>query len=148
MLADAGDHLIDALLWTTGQAAREVCAVQSKLDSGLDLVTAAALRLMDGTPVTLAVSGVAPEFLFELNYFGERGRIRVTDKILELGDETGTSPRQISLPEQAESIDGNFVAALTRGTALCCPADQALYTVRLLEAVVRSAATGQCVRLV
>jgi predicted dehydrogenase len=71
----------------------------------------------------------------------------VTDKILELGDETGTSDRRIALPEQPESIDGNFVAALTRGAALCCPADQALDTVRLLEAVARSAATGQCVRL-
>ena len=29
ILADAGDHLIDALLWTTGQAAQEVGALQS-----------------------------------------------------------------------------------------------------------------------
>jgi len=148
VLADAGDHLIDALLWTTGQAAQEVCAIQSMLESGLDLVTAAALRLKDGTLVTLAVSGVSPESLFELNFFGERGRIRVTDQILELDDETGSSRRQIALPEQPESIDGNFVAALIRGTPLCCPAEEALDTVRLLEAVARSAATRQCVRLV
>ena len=51
MLADTGDHLIDALLWSTGQAAQEVYAVQTKLESGLDVVTAAALRLRDGTPV-------------------------------------------------------------------------------------------------
>lgn len=147
VLADAGDHLIDALLWTTGQAAQEVSAVQNMLESGLDVVTAAALRLEDGTPVALAVSGVSPGSLFELNYFGERGRIRATDQILELDDETGNSRRQIALPEQPESIDGNFVAALIRGTPLCCPADEALDTVRLLEAVARSAATGQRVRL-
>ena len=76
MLADAGDHLIDALLWSTGQAAMDVYAAQTKLDSGLDVVTAATLRLRDGTPATLAVSGVSPGFVFELNYFGERGRIR------------------------------------------------------------------------
>jgi len=40
------------------------------------------------------------------------------------------------------------VAALIRGTPLCCPAEEALDTVRLLEAVARSAATRQCVRLV
>ncbi len=148
VLADAGDHLIDALLWATGQAAREVCAIQSMLETGLDLVTAAALRLKDGTLVTLAVSGVSPESLFELNFYGERGRIRVTDQILELDDQTGSSRRQIALPEQPESIDGNFVAALIRGTQLCCPAEEALDTVRLLEAVARSAATRQCVRLV
>ncbi len=38
VLADAGDHLIDGLLWTTGSAAQEVYAIQSMLESGLDLV--------------------------------------------------------------------------------------------------------------
>jgi len=50
ILADAGDHLLDALLWTTGQVALEAAAVQSRLESGLDVVTAAAIRLADGTP--------------------------------------------------------------------------------------------------
>ncbi len=147
VLADAGDHLIDALLWTTGRAAQEVFAFQSMLDSGLDLVTAAALRLNDGTPVTLAVSGLSLESLFELNFFGERGRIRATDLSLEVSDGTENSRRQVALPAQHESIDGNFVAALLHGTPLCCPAGEAVNTVRLLEAVVRSAATGQRVRL-
>jgi predicted dehydrogenase len=147
VLANAGDHLIDALLWTTGKAAQEVYAAQSMHDSVGDVVTAAALRLQDGTPVTLAVSGVSPESLFELNYFGDRGRIRATDQVLEMDEVTGNSRREIALPEPPESIDGNFVAALIRGTSICCPAEEALDTVRLLEAVVRSAATGQRVRL-
>ena len=86
ILADAGDHLIDALLWTTGQVAAEAAAVQCRLDSGLDLVTAAAIRLADGTPATLAVSGVNPGSLFELCYLGELGRLRATDRSLERGD--------------------------------------------------------------
>ncbi len=53
----------------------------------------------------------------------------------------------VPLPEQEESIDGNFLTALLRGTPLCCPADQALDTVRLLEAMTRSAATGQLVQV-
>ena len=59
VLSDPGGHLIDALLWTTGQTAVEVAAVQSRIEAGPDLVTAAALRLADGTPVTLGVTGVA-----------------------------------------------------------------------------------------
>ena len=106
-------------------------------------VALAEVTLKHGTPVTLAVSGMSPESLFELNFRGERGRIRVAGQILELDDETGSSRRRIALPEQAESIDGNFVAALIRGTPPCCPAGEALDTVRLLEAVARSAATGQ-----
>ncbi len=148
VLADAGDHLIDALLWTTGQAAQEVFAIQNLLESGLDLVTAAVLRLNDGTPVTLAVSGVCSESLFELTFLGERGWIRATDRMLELSGQTKGPCGEVSLPEPSESIDGNFVAALISGRLLCCPAEEALNTVRLLEGVGRSAATGQRVRLV
>ena len=147
MLADTGDHLIDALLWSTGQAAMDVYAAQTKLDSGLDVVTAATLRLRDGTPATLAVSGVSPSFLFELNYFGERGRIRATDQLLEVDGE-GHGPSAVALPEQDESIDGNFVGSLSDDRPLSCPAEEALETVRLIEAVARSAATGHVVRLI
>ena len=146
ILADSGDHLIDALLWTTGQVGLDAAAVQSRLDPGLDLVAAAALRLADGTPVALAVSGVSPGALFELSYFGEKGRLRLTDRMLE--EQIGDGPLvAVPLPETSETIDGNFVAAITSDTPLCCPADQALDTVRLLEAIARSAATGQVVRL-
>jgi predicted dehydrogenase len=147
ILADAGDHLIDALLWTTGQVAAQVGTIQSQTDAGIDLVTSAAIRLADGTPVSLAISGVSPGCIFALDYFGELGRLHVTDEALE--EERFDTPRHdIPLPVAAETIDGNFVAALTNDSPLCCPADQALDTVRLLEAITRSAATGQLVRLV
>ena len=146
ILADAGDHLLDALLWTTGQVAVEAAAMQSRGESGLDIVTAAAIRLADGTPVTLAVAGVTPGTRFELTYFGEQGRLHVSEN--SLVEERGSAPPQtLSLPDPAESIDANFVAAVVADAPLCCPADQALDTVRLLEAVTRSAATGQVVRL-
>ena len=120
--------------------------MQNRLDSGLDLVTAAAVRLADGTPATLAVSGVSASGLFEINYFGEGGRLRVTDESLE--EQSGGGPtRVVPLPEATETIDGNFVSALAEGTPLCCSAEEALDTVRLLEAIARSAATGQVVRL-
>ena len=120
--------------------------MQSRLDSGLDVVTAAAIRLADGTPATLAVAGVTPGTRFELTYFGERGRLHVSENSL-LEEHGNASPQALSLPEPAESIDANFVAAVVADAPLCCPADQALDTVRLLEAVTRSAATGQVVRL-
>jgi predicted dehydrogenase len=146
VLADAGDHLLDALLWITGRGAVEAAAVQGRGESGLDVVTAAAVRLADGTPATLAVTGIAPGSLFELIFFGERGRLHVTDQ--SLVEESGAAPGQaLTLPEPAESIDDNFVAAVLADAPLCCPADQALDTVRLLEAVTRSAATGRVVRL-
>jgi predicted dehydrogenase len=147
ILADAGDHLIDALLWTTGQVALEVGAIQNQTGPGVDLVTAAAIRFADGTPVSFAVSGISPGNLFALDYFGEVGRLHVTDQTLE-EERSDTPRRDVALPMADQSIDGNFVAALTNDTPLCCPADQALDTVRLLEAIARSGATGQIVRLI
>jgi predicted dehydrogenase len=147
ILADVGDHLVDALLWTTGQVAHEIGAIQSRREPDIDLVTAAAIRLADGTPATLAISGISPGALFVLEYFGELGRLRVTDRTLE--EERPDSPRRdVPLPPPTRTIDGDFVAALSDLAPLCCPADQALDTVRLLEAIARSAATRQVVRLV
>jgi predicted dehydrogenase len=146
VLADAGDHLVDALLWTTGQKACEVGAIQAQRDPRIDLVTAAAIRLADGTPVALAVSGISPGARFALTYYGENGRLHATDLALEI-ERSGGSLEELPLPASLETIDGNFVAALLTGSPLCCPAEEALETVRLLEAIGRSAATGQFVRL-
>jgi predicted dehydrogenase len=149
ILADVGDHLVDALLWTTGQAANEVGAIQSRREPDIDLVTAAAIRLADGTPATLAISGVSPGTLFAIEYFGELGRLRATDQALE-EERAGAARQEVPLPppDRTRTIDGDFVAALRGQGPLCCPADQALGTVRLLEAIARSAATRQVVRLI
>jgi predicted dehydrogenase len=146
ILADAGDHLLDALLWTTGQVGVDAAAIQSRGESGLDVVTAAAIRLTSGVPATLAVTGVTPGTRFELTYFGEQGRLHVSEHSL-VEERDASAPQVLSLPEPSESIDGNFVAAIVTGRPLCCPADQALDTVRLLDAITRSAATGQVVPL-
>jgi predicted dehydrogenase len=146
ILADSGDHLIDALLWSLGQKAVEAAAIQSRLESGLDIVTAAAVRLADGTPVTLGLAGDSPKSVFEIFYFGEKGRMWVNEDYLfhAVGEDEGKfDPGS----DPIETIDGNFVAAIRDETPLCCPADEALDTVRLLEAITRSAATGQVVRL-
>jgi predicted dehydrogenase len=147
ILADAGDHLIDALLWTTGQKAGEVGAIQSQRNASIDLVTAAFIRLLNETPVSLAVSGIAARAEFVLTFYGEAGQLHATDQ--QLFDEKPDGTRlEVALPSPEESIDGNFISALLFNTPLCCPADEALESVRLLEAIGRSAATGQLVRLI
>jgi predicted dehydrogenase len=142
ILADAGDHVIDALLWTTGRRASLASAFQSRLETGLDVVTGASVCLDDGTLATLAITGVSSAELFEIDFFGETGWLRATGETLI---QNGT--RSIALPEPSESIDGNFISAIVNGTPLCCPGEEALDTVRLLEALARSSATGQTVRV-
>jgi predicted dehydrogenase len=147
VLADAGDDLVDALLWTVGQAAHEAAAFQKRSLSGIDEVTAAAIRLADGTPVAIAISGQSASAHFALDYHGALGRLRVTDQTIE---EYGCDlpPRSNALPASGATAEGNFVAALAGASQLRCPANEASAAVRLLDAISRSAATGQIVRLV
>lgn len=148
LLADAGSHLLDALLWTTGRAALEVFAAQSRLDSGLDVVTAAAIRLEGGAAATLALSGVSSGRLFELNFFGENGRIHATDAVLEIDSGDSGSVQRVDLPPPTQTIDDNFLSALRGLEPLSCPAEDALGTVRLGEALARSAASGEAFRVI
>jgi predicted dehydrogenase len=146
ILADAGRHLIDALLWTSGRSAVAVSAIQAGPGLGADVVTAAAIQLDDGTPATLGLSGVSPRSRFELTFHGERGRIQATET--SLVEEIGEGPElAVPLTEAPARIEADFVAALRGDGPLCCPAEEALATVRLQEAMARSAAIGQLVRL-
>ncbi|RUL88904.1 Gfo/Idh/MocA family protein [Tautonia sociabilis] len=149
ILADAGDHLLDALIWTTGQSVAEVSAFQDREAPGLDVVDAVSLRLTDGTPATLAISGVAPAPLFEITFFGEGGTIRASEAALQLAGSAPDSRFQsISLTAgPGMSIDADFIHAIRSGRAPCCSAEQAMETVRLQEAIARSAASGQVIRL-
>lgn len=146
ILSDAGDHLLDALLWTTGLSASEVAAFQARIERGLDVVSAVAVRLSDGTPATLGLSALSPDSLFELTYFGENGLIRASESSLEV-KRAGREGEILDLPAGTASIDADFVSAVVSKRPPCCPVEEALDTVRLLEAVVRSAASGQVVRV-
>ncbi len=146
ILADSGTQLLDALLWTTSQSADSVAAIQARESSGLDTVTSASIRLTDGALATVAISGISPGSLFELVYHGEAGRLRATDLSLSL--EHGDGPTlPVALPGLSGSVDANFVDAILEGVPLCCPVDQALPAIRLLEAIARSATIGQFVGL-
>lgn len=146
MIADAGDHLLDALLWTAGQTVAEVAAFRDRVDPGLDVVDAVTIRLAAGTLATLGLAGTTARSAFELVFYGDRGWIRVTENALEAQGADG-DPRVEEHPAPTESIDGNFVGAIQGRTPLCCPAEEALETVKLQDAIARSAATGQVVRL-
>jgi predicted dehydrogenase len=146
ILADAGDHLLDAILWITGATAAEAAGFQTRCDHGPDLVTAAAVRLSGGIFVSLGISGLSSNSLFEIHILGDSGCLRATDNTLWRTGANG-STEAIAASEPSENIDANFLAAIGRNSPLCCPVEDAVETVRLLEAISRSAATGQVVRL-
>jgi predicted dehydrogenase len=144
IVADAGDHLIDALLWTSGRRALEVAAFQSCVAAGLDVVTAAAVRLEGDVMATLAVCGVSPGPVFELTFYGEQGRLTASERRLEQAGPEGR-PEEITLPEVGTHVDADYLAAVREGRPPACPGEEALETVRLLQAIVRSATAREVV---
>ncbi|MEW4567708.1 Gfo/Idh/MocA family oxidoreductase [Tautonia sp. JC769] len=148
IIADDGDHLLDALIWTTDRAVAEVTAFQDREQPGLDIVNAVSLRMVDGTPATLAITGASPGSLFEITYFGEGGTLRANASSLRLaGADPGAPVQDLPLRSDETSIDGDFIDAIRSGRPPCCSAEQAIETVRLQEAIARSAASGQIIRL-
>jgi predicted dehydrogenase len=145
IIADAGDHLLDTLLWMVGQPVSEVAAFQDRVEPGLDVVNAVALRLGDSTLATIGLAGTAATPDFELVFHGDRGVLRATESAVRL-IAPGVDHTE-DFPGPAESIDANFVAAVRGLGSLCCPAEEALESVRLQDAIGRAAATGQVVRL-
>ena len=143
IVCDAGEHLLDALLWTTGRTAVEVASFQERLEGGPDVVTAAAIRLSENLPATLAISGVSQVATFELVYYGDNGRLRATDRELFLRVGVQEEGRVEVGGGVVASIDEDFVDAVRSGSAPCCSAEEAQGTVRLLESILRSAAMGQ-----
>ena len=143
-----------ATTWSTpcsgppARSAHEVGAVQSRREPDIDLVTAAAIRLADGTPATLAISGVSPGPLFVTRIL-RRARPAPRHRRRPWRRSGRAPPARMSPCPRPPAPSTATSSPPCRGQApLCCPADQALDTVRLLEAIARSAATRQVVRLV
>ena len=135
-----------------GQVAVEVAAIQSQADPGIDLVTAAAIRLAGAL---LPSSGDFGRFAREsfsrwITSATWAGCASLTNSLLESTGAGEIPRREVALPV-ASQINRRQLRRCPRWQAphlLCCPADQALDTVRLLEAIARSAATGQIIRLI
>jgi predicted dehydrogenase len=124
----------------------EVAAFQDRSPAGLDIVTVAAVRLEGGAVASLSLSGVAPARSFELVLVGESGTLRVDDEAL-VHEPPGRPAERVALPPRGPDVDADFVAAIREARPPACPADDALATVKLLEAIARSAASGAVTRV-
>jgi len=142
--------LVDALIWTTGRPAVAVSALGADApatvgDPGVGPMVAS-IRLAGDILVTIAVAESGPAPSFEVVYYGEKGWLRGSEARL-IEEPSGQPSRDVPLPARAGGVAENFVATITSGDPPCCPPEQWLDTVRLLEAIARSAAIGQVVRL-
>jgi len=62
-LVDAGSHLLDIILWTTGTRATEVLAYVDNLGSPVDINSALAVKLDNGAEASISIVGNSPSVL-------------------------------------------------------------------------------------
>lgn len=146
VLSDTGEHLLDALPWLTGRKALEAAAFLSNASPGLEVVAAAIVRFEGEMLANVGISGVSPVERFEIAIYGEGGWIRATEAALETCGPEGEI-ESIALGESGVSVDADFFQAVREGRDPCCSGEDALETVRLLEAINRAGATGAVARI-
>jgi predicted dehydrogenase len=150
-LNDSGSHLLDILLWTTGQSVAAVHCFQEDLEGEVDINTAISLRFRNGAMGTISIVGNAPGGMWEdITIYGSKGSVyyraagvrgepvRFQQRWFDR-QEVLTEP---SLPP-ASDPDTNFVDAIKGRAEVQSPALCGLRVIELTEAAWRSSRTGQ-----
>ena len=150
-LNDSGSHLLDVLLWATGQAVAAVHCFQEDLGGEVDINSALSLRFRSGATGTLSIVGNAPGGMWEdITIYGSKGAIFFRTAGVR-GEPERFQQRWFDRPDvltapalpPASDPDANFVDAIKGRAAVESPAECGLRVIELTEAAWRSARTGQ-----
>jgi predicted dehydrogenase len=158
MLADIGSHIQDLMLWLANGSAVQVSSFAQS--TGSPAIISALARLDNGVLLSIAfndaVSG-GEEFKFYGNgcmtLYGDRGMITagwtgmMTTEASEIWLEQDGIRTQVEPEFETVHPAAAFVAAILDGAPNSCPASEAARVVALTEAIYRSAAEEQVVRL-
>lgn len=140
-LNDSGSHVIDVILWVSGQSVDSVSAYIENFDCEVDINSTLSMRFKSGALGSVAVVGNGmgwhEDVTFcceEVTFYVREGKLTMTDrhdnrlKAEHLGG--GSTP------------DKNFIDAIL-GKATCeCPFECGLEVIRLTEAAWQSAEKG------
>ncbi len=150
-LNDSGSHLLDIILWTTGQSVAAVHCFQEDFEGEVDINTAISLRFRGGAMGTLSIIGNAPGGMWEdITIFGSGGSIYyrtagVRGETVRFQQRWFDRPDVVTEPAlpEASDPDTNFIDAIKGRAEVQSPATCGLRVIELTAAAWRSAATGQ-----
>jgi len=150
-LSDSGSHLMDILLWATGEKPDTVWANWDRCGLDVDVNTSMMFRTQNGALGSIAIIGNAPRCSENLAVVGDVGgvfleggrlvhQVSPYDESREINDTP--APWWRASPPSLSSPDANFVAAALDGAENESTAEGALAVTALTEAVAESAAAG------
>lgn len=141
-LNDSGSHLIDIMLWTTGQQAASVFAFQDKRGSRVDILSALSVKFRSGAIGNISIIGDTPVgFYEEFSVWGEKGTLIVRDGALLHQDAKGAKEVTPTAKYKSDP-DKNLIDAIRGRDEVQSPAEGGLRVIQLTEAAWKSAATG------
>ncbi len=142
-LNDSGSHLLDIVLWMTGQQPAEVFAYMNNLEAEVDILSAVDVRFDGGALCTFSVVGHAVNFFEEITIWCEQGTLGIRGQEIWLWRDE--KKQVISGEELGRSWtpDGNFIAAILGEEEVQARPEDALKVIQLSEAAWASADSGE-----
>jgi len=154
ILIDSGYHLLDSLLWVCGQAPNSVYAITDDCGAKAEDSCSILLEFSNKASATATIFRGAPQRSEQetLSLYASKGAIisrhmRSPDcESYELthllGDGTVVPTTYPVVPPEKWKPTANFVDSILRGDTVLSSGESNLSTVGLIEAIYRSAATG------
>lgn len=145
-LNDSGSHIVDILLWTTGQAATEVYANIDNCGLPVDVNSAITWKFRNGAVGTLAVIGDAPGWVEEWTINCAKGTLYYRDGKMSLHMK-GQAPVEPVIKESGCAPERNFVNAILNGEEIDSPPLCGLRVAEFTEAAWESAASKKVIKI-
>ena len=146
---DSGSHLLDIILWMTGQTVANVSAFMDNMGTPVDINSAVTMTFTNGAQGTISIVGDATIWHEDITIWCEKGVFLYRNGSLEFAGEDGKREKidGDALPA-SHPIDVDFVMAIKGEKDPASPPLCGLRTIELTEAAWRSAAqNGQPVKM-
>lgn len=147
-LNDSGSHLLDIMMWMTGEQPDEVFAYINNLDAEVDILTAMSCRTVSGALMSFSVVGHSVNWLEDITIWMEEGTLAIRGGSVT---EWACSQQGRTVPTEemgrSWSPDLNFIAAIRGEEEIQTPPEEFLKVIQLTEAAWKSGASGLPVKV-
>jgi len=147
-LNDSGSHLLDIMMWMTGEQPAEVFAFIEKLKAEVDILTALTCRSASGALLSFSVVGHSVNWLEDITLWCEGGTLAIRGS--EVREWAGGEQMRVVPVEElgrSWSPDANFIAAIRGKEEIQTPPEEFLKVIQLTEAAWQSGYSGQPVHV-
>jgi predicted dehydrogenase len=147
-LNDSGSHLLDIMMWMTGEQPAEVFAHIENLGAEVDILTSMSCRCASGALMNFNVVGHSVNWLEDITLWFEDGTLAIRgQQVTEW--EGGENSRQVPPEEMGRSWDPdtNFIGAIRGEEEIQTPPEEFLKVIQLTEAAWKSGASGKPVKV-